>query len=135
MLITKDKFNQIASNLLDFLDKESIKDISDLEELIDKEFQINVETKEFIEIALRPSNLGTLAHTISYIWPGAGIPIEARINLDLDYSQIIVKLDKIELPGYNKCATDPFGNTIHYKIIHQASLDAIKSELQNLSKQ
>jgi len=80
-----------------------------------------------------PSNFGTMAYTISYTKPGAGILIELKINNTLDYSQVIIKLQRL-IEGYSPFSRDPFENIIQNKVLKSSDVSLSKKELIVLSK-
>ena len=112
MKITSTDIGRFAAEFLHVLEREDINSSRVLEEIVQKgkqEFTINVQ--ESLVIMLRPSQSMTLACTMSYIVQGVGIPIELRINKELDYTTSIIKSIKIT-PEYSKFAEDKFGNII-----------------------
>ena len=131
MEITKNKLGHFAGNLLSFLKKEKINSIEDLTQRNMERFSMDGQDRIIIE--LRPSELSSVANTISYMIPGVGIPIEARINSILDYSRIIIKSQE-DFQGYSTFAgvKDIFKNIIQEKTIREASLDVVKKELEEL---
>ena len=122
--ITREQLGKVAERMLKFLDEKGINSFKDLEEIMNKEFLIDKETKEHIHIEFRPSGGGTRTYTMSYIVPNKGIPLEFKISEDKQYSRIIAKGD-FELPEYVPFAVDPFGNTVQIK-----SLDSFKESVQ-----
>ncbi len=88
---------------------------------------------ERVEFLLQPSNLGTRAYTVSYVIPGAGIPIEFKLNSHLGYTKIILKMEK-PLQGYEPFMADPYQNIIQSKDIQDTSLASVKQELERLLK-
>ena len=130
-LITPRKLRQIAGSILDFLVKENIDSIKSLEKRLGESFAIKRQD-HVIQIELRPSESGSEAYTISYIMPRGGIPIEIRINLNFNYSKIIVKTNS-GLNDYTPVIYDYFGNIIQDKRIDDCSILEIKKELEKLA--
>ena len=73
----------------------------------------------------------TQAHTISYIVRDSGIPMELRVNYEIGYSTITVKLEE-ELAGYSLFAQDPSENMIQNKKREGTNLDLIREDLERL---
>lgn len=88
--------------------------------------------KDFVSFEMRPSNYFTTAYTISYIRHGTGIPIEVRVNFDLEYYTIIIK-SKEKIKSYIPFSEDFFGNIIQSKTVPLKDLKYVKKELKNLS--
>ncbi len=112
MEITLKDIGKFAAEFLHVLEREDINSSEVLEKRAQRgrqEFMINVQ--ESLVIMLRPSQMVTLACTMSYTVQGVGIPIELRINKQLDYTKSIIKSIKI-IPEYSKFAEDEFGNII-----------------------
>lgn len=112
MKITPKDIGKFAAEFLHVLEREDINSSRVLEELVQKgkqEFTINVQ--ESLVIMLQPSQRMTLACTMSYTVQGVGIPIELRINKELDYTKSIIKSIKI-IPEYSRFAKDEFGNIV-----------------------
>ena len=132
MKITKSRLQKIARALLDFLDNNKISSLKDLEQYLGKTFPLSERNRRWIEISLMPSNLGTEAYTISFIWSGIGIPLETRINSELNYAQVIVKAKEI-FGDYMPFAVDKNGNVAQYKYLQSADVYSVKEELRRLS--
>jgi len=130
-LITPEKLKQIVGDVLDFLKREDINSIESLEKRLGESFDVK-RGDHIIQIESRPSESGSEAYTISYIIPAGGIPIEIRLNPNLNYSKIIIKT-KSGLNDYKPFTSDYFGNIIQDKIINGCSIPEIKRELEKLS--
>lgn len=94
-------------------------------------FLIDENTKEHIQIHLRPSEPGTQAYTITYMIPDRGIGLEVKINKELGYSKIIFK-GNFTLPDYNPFARDVFGNIAQNKKLDYTDISQIRTELEKL---
>lgn len=129
-LITQEKLKEIAKSVLDLLERESIDSIGSVFSRLGESFKIKGENHR-IQIESRSSKSGTGAHTISYIIPGGGIPIEIRLNPDFNYSKIIVKTES-KLNGYTFFNSDCFGNILQDKVMGRYSISGIKKELEKL---
>ena len=61
------------------------------------------------------------------------IPIEARINEEIEYSKIIIKCaDKVR--DYNEIGLDFFSNLIQYVFYNKVEFKLVKNELKRLKK-
>ena len=121
----------IASDFLEFLNKEEISSIQDLENRLNRKYLIHQKPKDMLSFKLRPSNLGTKTHTISYTRDETGIPLEIKINNSLKYSIIILKAQNI-IEGYNIFNIDTLGNLVQNKIIPSVDFSESKLELERL---
>ena len=74
-----------------------------------------------------------MAYTISYTRLGVGIPIELKINNTLDYSQVIIKANRL-IEGYSQFSVDLFENIVQNKILKSSDVSLSKNELVALSK-
>ncbi|MBI5061244.1 MAG: hypothetical protein HZB67_02940 [Candidatus Aenigmarchaeota archaeon] len=129
MKISKEMFGSIAGDVSHFLEEAKISHPSDLDCIMGQE--IYREDDAYVLIESRPSTVGTTAHIISYIKPGAGIPLEIRINERIGYADVIVK-GAFRVPGYEPFAQDPFGNTAQEKLL-EPRIPSIRTELKNLA--
>jgi len=112
MKITLKDIGKFAAEFLHVLQRENINSSELLEKRVQRgrqEFTINVQ--ESLVIMLLPSQKGTLECTMSYTVQGVGIPIELRINKELDYTKSTIKSIKI-IPEYSRFAKDEFGNIV-----------------------
>jgi len=131
MLIEQRDLKDIASGFLKGLNENCLDDLLSLDKLMDTEFKL--ERDKFIQISLRPSNRGTMAHTVSYVMPGTGAPIEFKINRNLEYSQILLKCQH-PVGHYQIFAQDPFGNLVQANILQSYDVKSCKKELESLAK-
>lgn len=125
-MITRDDLKGYAGNLTGILEREIIENLR-----LNLPKKIEISKEEFVEISFRPSNAGTRALTISYIVKNLGIPIEVRINEQLEYMQIIIKCAE-GLQGYTEFWIDPFSNLMQYLFHHRAELNFVKDEMKRL---
>jgi hypothetical protein len=130
--LQKKEIAQIAKTFLTILDRENILATTDLETRLGSAYETGT-GEDFIEIQKRPSNQGTYAYTLSYTRPNTGIPIEAKLNAQLGYSQIICKL-RARLQGYEPFAQDPLGNIVQNKKINSSDIAVFRKELETLSQ-
>ncbi len=133
MKIKTDDIRIFASRFLKVLEEQGVKSTQDLEKLIGKEVEIEQQAPDFLSFEKRPSNLSTMAYTISYIKPESGIPIEIKINSELDYSQVIIKTQEL-IEGYTPFSVDPFENIIQNKLLRSCDISLSIKELIALSK-
>ena len=122
-----------ALGFLKILEKQEVKSASDLEKLLGKQLKVEHQAQDFVAFDNRPSNLGTMAYTLSYIRQGVGIPIELKINSVLNYSQVILKSQK-SLVGYSAFSVDPFENIIQNKVLKSSDISLSRNELLALSE-
>ena len=131
MKINLPDISQIAKKFLEVLDREEIQKVKDLTTRLGLEFGLEG-SQDFVRFDLRPSGLGTSAHTISYIRPGVGIPIEFKVNIILYYTQSILKTEEIIL-GYSPFGSDVFGNVTQNKLMNGSDVYLVRNELKTLS--
>ena len=131
-LITHKKLGKIAKNVLDFLEEKKIDSVENLEEreMLGDSFDIKG-SNHAVHIGLKSSNLRGEDYAISYVNPDGGIPIEIKINLVSNSSQIIAKANS-KIKNYAFVKYDSFGNRIQNKVIVGCSIPSIKKELENL---
>ena len=67
---------------------------------------------------------------MSYIKEGLGIPIEIRLNPQLSYSKIFLKVEE-EIDGYEPFKKDAFGNVMQEKTFRY-EFSLVKDELNRL---
>ena len=131
-LITKEEIGKYSSQILELFVREKINSIQGLEKRLGKSFEVQ---GGIVKLEERPSGSGPiptgLAHTISYIVEGKGIPIEIRLNLTDNYVFMIVKSSS-ELEDYSKDFYDEIGNIIQSKKF-RLSFDKVWEELNRLS--
>ena|SRR3989344_2382657 len=133
MKVKIEDLRKFAENFLSILDREKILAFSDLEANINKEFQLNKNSDDFIQLSLRTSNFNTQAYTISYInHLKSGIPIDVKLNADLNYIRFIIKAEKM-IDKYRQFAVDPYGNLVQTKLVQNSNFSFIKEELQHLT--
>jgi|SRR3989344_1795984 len=130
MKISLEELSKIAENFLNLMKKEGIEKTDDLEKRIGTTIKLE-KSQDFIVITTRPSNYGTLAHTISYHRPDLGIPLELKINNQLGYSQIFIKLEK-KLRNYNTFSLDRYNNFMQNKLIKPLHFLEIIEELEKI---
>ena len=131
-LVTKEEIGEYSSQILELLERERINSIKGLEKRLGKSFEVQ---DGIVKLEERPLGLGPiptgLAHTISYIVEGKGIPIEISLNLTDNYVFMIVKSSS-ELEDYSKNFYDEAGNIIQSKRF-RLSFDKVVEELSKLS--
>lgn len=133
MEIYSDELREFSRTLLSLLDREGIISTEDLVKKPLATFFLNTDIRDYVEFFIRPSNLGTTAHTVSYIRMGRGIPIELRVNKELGYSQIIVKAHEL-VEGYTIFSLDVYGNFAQNKLIPSIDFSLVIWELEKLSR-
>ena len=75
---------------------------------------------------------------MDYVIYGVVVPIEGRINTNLGYAEMIVKV-QASLFGYKQIrplilGTDAAGNIRQWKTLREASIDSVKEELERLAR-
>ena len=131
MQITRKDLGQIAENFLQVLDREGIHSLESLDRILDQRLDVDKSSGHVLKVQLRPSLSNTKAHTMSYIIPIVGIPIETRMNYDLSYLNMIIKTGSI-IPGYSEFSLDGFGNIIQNKVINSSEWEILERELRAL---
>lgn len=124
---------KFAAEFLRILEDQKIESTKDLEGLIGQQFRIENQIQDFISFENRPSNLNTMAYTISYTKPGTGIPIELKINSSLNYSQIIIKAQEV-IYSYLPFMIDTFENFIQNKVLDSSDILILKKEVVRLTQ-
>jgi hypothetical protein len=121
MKITREKLSEIAGEFLAVLEKEEVKTTRDLESLAGQAIPL-VGENNYLIVGWRNSNARTMAIDASYIIQHrkgkveGGIPLNLRINSQLGYSQVIVKVQE-NIIGYESFAEDTFGNIVQSRIL------------------
>lgn len=128
MKITKQELGRVINRFLTVLEKENITMWGDLEDMLDRSFQIDENRKDIISIRYRQSLDGVYNYSISYIREWNGTILEVKIN-ELDYAIIVLK-SKDRLEGYSKFGNDRSNNGIYYKNMKSAELQAVIEELK-----
>ena len=129
----------VSAEFLRVLDAGEVNTVEDLEALAGSKIDLGVATNpdssacDFMQFSLSPSNENTQAITASYIIPGAGTPVETKINKTLGYSTVTIKLGH-HLAGYVPFATDNSGNMVQSKMIHGLNYYHIRRELEKLAR-
>jgi len=128
-LITPEKLGKIAKDILNFLEKEEINSIQNLEGRLGEFFGVGERGDILIESKISGPKED---YTINYINYELGIPFEIRMNSYTSNSKIIVKTNK-ELDNYESRGSDSFGNIIQEKSMKKCPISEIKKELRKLS--
>lgn len=133
MMVRKSELGEMASDLLGFLDKEGINLRKDLDERIKLDRKPRKTRKgNRVLIETNNSNGCTEAYVIDYIVEGAGIPIEIRLNYELDYNLYMIKCTK-KIERYEHFCLDLFDNIVQTRKLPQAGLPNAKEELGRFS--
>ena len=131
MGIKLEEIEKFAQQFLGFLDDHFIYSTSCLVPLLGKKFPVNDES--YFSVELRPSNMGTEAYTLSYIMDRRGIPIEASINRELDYTKFMIKATK-EVREYETFGLDDTReNYVMCKELKGYSFEQVRKELRSLT--
>jgi hypothetical protein len=123
----------IASRMLEAVDAKQVRAADDLELLVGETLAIPGQGDDYVAVELRPSMMGALACTLSYIMPGTGIPLEARLNRELRYSQVILKVHGA-VESYTALGTDVFFNIQQYRVIPTEDWGVVRKEIERLKK-
>ncbi|MBI2632468.1 hypothetical protein HYW75_05680 [Candidatus Pacearchaeota archaeon] len=133
MEITKKIIRGAAKSLIKFLEKRKIDSANNLDNIVGKSFPLKDSFPDTIEVSIRPSNDRTIAYTISYVSLINGVPLEVKINPELNYSRVIVKMKK-SLTNYTVFSEDEFSNLRQSKLIKSSDIIEVRDELRYLSK-
>ena len=121
-----------AGALLDVLEQERIASITDLGARIPFQCRAPSTFPDFVVLDMGNSARGTSAYLIDYICPGrGGIPLEGRINISIEYAEVILKADKI-IAGYERWGMDSFGNIRQDKKMLDGGFDDVLREFRRL---
>ena len=126
--IKKEDLKRYSLEVLNTLEREKIRSISELEEKMGESFPTS---EGLIQLESRPSQDSSTALTISYTVKGKGIPIEIRLNPKHHYSLFFVKSEE-KIDDYNPELPDPIGNVIQSKKL-ESSFEKALEELKRLS--
>ncbi len=121
---------QVSSELLKTLEKEKVATEEDLERMMGQ--TIALKENNIVDFQKIPSNFGTMAYTVSYIRPKSGIPLELKINTELDYSQVILKA-QTKLEQYKPFTRDGYGNIVQNRLFMPGNFNSAKEELKRLT--
>ena len=140
MIVTLQDLRKYSAETLAFLEKRGIATAQDFESHVNTETPVNQAPSPLFRISLRPSNLGTQALSLEYVFPEIrSIPLNIRANPSLQYVQFILKCQE-QIPEYAPFSEitgrqDEFGNPRWYRVFEWASFyDIAHPELQRLSK-
>jgi hypothetical protein len=129
--ISLEDLKEHAKELLWFLDEKEIPDFARLEQIMRTSPVSGDEQGPHIWTGMRRSNMGTLTHTIDYILPGKGIPIDIKFNRPLGYTHFTIKFES-RLDGYKPIIEGPFQNIVQCRAISGAELGYARTELQRI---
>jgi len=130
MKISREDLAKYAERFLGVLNAEGISSWEGLSRVLERSFPVC--DGESVWIGLRPSNGLTYAHTLSYVAEGVGIPIEIRLNRDLGYTKVIIKMQE-ELAKYAVCAMDHLRNMVQERFLEEAGVERARRELEDLA--
>jgi hypothetical protein len=126
MAVSREQLTVSALTMLEFFREKRIHSSFDLKALFRQRYAASRDRNEYIEVIWERKE-GYL--TLSYKDIRRGIPIEFR----MDGSNPVLTLRcKDIVPGYDRAATDCYGNVNQVKSCNAPDLNAIKSELENL---
>ena len=137
--ITLNDLKRYAGNFLEVLAQERIANVNDLQAKIHSGVRASSLAEEYVVFEIGSSVRGTKAYVLDYAILGVGVPIEGRINTNLDYAEMIVKV-QASLVGYEPITpltvgTDPAGNIRQWKFLQSASVEEVKNELERIRTQ
>lgn len=133
MKLTRNDISSAALQILHFCDAHEVKSTADLQKLVGTPWSCDPLT-HIITLTYRPSEHATQALTLSYLWPGVGIPIEARINPAFRYSRIILKAGEL-FDEYRAFDLDSFCNIVQMLTLPSSEYADVKHELEELARQ
>lgn len=138
MIINKSLVKKVAKRFLRFLDEREINSASNLDKIIGQRFIFEDISPACIEVSLRPSNYRTAAYTISYVSPFfEETPLVVKINPALDYSLIIVKMNRVLInynEHYKEFGVNGEANIKQNKVIESSDIFYVKEELRSLAR-
>lgn len=126
MAVSREQLTVSALTMLEFFREKRIHAVFDLKALFRARYAPKRDRNEYVEVIWERKQ-GYL--TLSYKAIGKGIPIEFR----MDGSNPVLTLRcRDVVPGYDRAATDCYGNINQVKNCSEPDMNAIKSELENL---
>ncbi len=129
--ISLEHMKEYAKELLGFFDDNHIDDFNRLEGIMRTMPVCDDEQGTHIWTGMRPSNQGTLSHTIDYVLPGKGIPVDIKFNRSLEYTHFTIKFDS-KMSGYKPLIKDPFDNIVQCRAVAGARIRYAREELQRI---
>ena len=132
MRLSKSDLGEVALNFLETLDRGKILALQDLKTRIGTEIRIGSDGRERIIFGTGASKQSTSALFMDYCSGDGGISVEFRFNIELGYSQSIVKCTT-EIEGYAPFVIDPFDNIVQMKFLEFSEDDLGRGELRRLS--
>jgi hypothetical protein len=130
--VTRKDIRTYAGELVALLGSEGIDSAESLKRFEGKAHRIGT-AGAYVGVSDRPSNFGAVALTLSYILHGTGIPIEAKINRQFEYSKLVIKLDE-DVEGYSFFMVDPQGNLMQERTFAPGGFEDIINELKRLAQ-
>lgn len=128
MELSKEYIQKMAMSLNKIFDDNRMSKTSDFDSMFGK--KIGMEGGESVTFEYRPSNSNTLAYVVSLHKEGVGIPIELRININLGYTNVILKSLHV-FEGYSEFAHLNNG-IVQFKRIESPELSKVKDEISRL---
>ena len=127
--ITKEELKDMATEVLNFIESQGVKDVKDLEGKTGTALEVAGKEGHVIRVESRPSKNDTMACTLSYRVSGKGTPIEIRLNSKLGYTRTFVKGDLQMNKDYSYFTTDDFGNRAYERQTAECSIGSLKEGL------
>jgi hypothetical protein len=115
-MVNQVELRQIARAFLHVLNREGINSNRDVVGKLGSNYRVGGGLEDFVSICERPSNSGTTAYVLDYIQKDRGIPIEIRINNQLNYGEFIIKCSSMH-EGYDRFGEDDSENIFQSKVI------------------
>jgi len=134
--ISREDIMQCATRMLEVLEAQGVTRLESLESLVGMEFTPAALVHHGIIVSIRPSNPFPIgcAVSLAYVWGGFGIPIEAKVNRIMEYTNVIVKCSE-SLDGYVPFGMCPKGRGIlQERQVVGAQYACLKLELESLAK-
>jgi len=132
MRINRKTLGKFAERFVEVIDRESISSSEDLDRLLGEKQVVGQDSFDYILVELRSSNCGTKAYSVGYFVPEVGVPIDCRINRELNYSKIIAKFNGT-LPSYTPFFQDEFSNIAQEILLDSSEFSKVKKEIELLS--
>jgi hypothetical protein len=134
--VSRSDLERAAGDFLQFLDKERIFSIEDLNKRNNAQYVLTPGVSDYIEIILT-NILGDPTNSLKYVCPEVGAIIRGINNLltkDSQSTKFFVK-STLVIPGYIILDEDKFGNLSQYKsFVCPDFIDGFKNELKALTR-
>ena len=131
-IIYPNELRNLAGIVLRTLDEQKILSSKDLKNNLGKKFSIKEFSEDNIEILEGPSLYKTKSLILAYNREDTGVIINAVLNEQSKYSQVIIK-GQFGVEKYTPLVWDMFGNLVMDKHVLSKEFSEIRKELQELT--